>query len=211
MGRNADDHGMQKKPYYRITSRVEIPASNLYFVWRGDEEFGPYAIQQIRHYWETGLLVNDDFIRESHCSDWIDASSFLLPILTSEKTHPYLPLPCPDQEESNGVAPPVEAEKIPKSRSSPWLKWLGGCVLLSLMLFVYGCSSAPFGESSPERKSPQEMETQNSPAAPSVTQSEVSAELPLRVWGEPVGADKQLKIMGARELPAMPSLVESEP
>ena len=82
---------------------------------------------------------------------------------------------------------------------------------MSLTLFVYGCSSAPLGESSPDRKIPQEMETQNSPAAPSVTQSELPAELPLRVWGEPVSADKQLKIMGARELPAMPSLVESEP
>jgi hypothetical protein len=210
VGRNADDGGMRKKPYYRITSRVEIPASNLYLVWRGDEEFGPYTIQQIRHYWETGMLVKDDFIRESRCTDWIDAGSFLLPILTSEKTHPYLPLECPEPEAPANNAGPVEAEKIPVRRSTPWLKWLGGCALFTAAVFCSGCSRTTVAENKPVQNTPGVVETVESPVS-AVSEQAAVPQLPLRVWGEPVPDGRQPKIVGASDLPAMPSLVEGVP
>lgn len=72
---------------YRVTSRVEVCSSNTYYVWRNNTEYGPYSIHDIRQYWSAQSLSPSDFIRESHSADWIDAPSFMLPLLTSDKTH----------------------------------------------------------------------------------------------------------------------------
>jgi len=94
---------MTTRTTLRITSRVEVRSSNTYYVWRNDTEYGPYSIHDIRQYWSAKTLSPSDFIRESHSADWIDAPAFMLPLLTSDKTH----VPEPD---AAPAVPPIVQE-----------------------------------------------------------------------------------------------------
>lgn len=101
---------MPTRTTLRITSRVEVRSSNTYYVWRNDTEYGPYSIHDIRQYWSARTLSPSDFIRESHSADWIDAPAFMLPLLTSDKTHLQEP------EAATSAAPIVQeirAKMIP--------------------------------------------------------------------------------------------------
>lgn len=120
---------MQKHATHRITSRVEVCSSNTYYVWRNDTEFGPYTIHDIRQYWSAQTLTPSDYIRESHSADWIDASAFMLPLLTSDKTHLPEPEPAPaaspvvQEIRSKMTVPAPVAAPVPATQRDGELGW----------------------------------------------------------------------------------------
>lgn len=206
---------MRKIPAYRITSRVEIPASNTYFVWRGDQEYGPYTIPQIRLFWDAGQLVAEDYIRESHNPEWIDAGSFLLPILTSEETHPYLPKPAPEVEDDAPDEPAIPTRISPQEanfRPSRWLKALVGC---SLLVFVGTTALWTFqGQARQQQTTPPtpaalvRVEPSSKQPAINIGQTETPA-LSLQVADDTDSKPTPPRFTPANELPPMPSPLAS--
>jgi|GEM_PF-5135377 len=130
---------MTTRATLRITSRVEVRSSNTYYVWRNDTEFGPYSIHDIRQYWSAQTLSPSDFIRESHSADWIDAPAFLLPLLTSDKTHPAAPAPEPAP-----VLRAVEVETAPTPVPATGRNGEAGWGLISVLVGLGGMATAYF-------------------------------------------------------------------
>ncbi|MDX6767357.1 MAG: hypothetical protein SFU85_11270 [Candidatus Methylacidiphilales bacterium] len=110
---------MARNKYQRVTARVEVPPSNLYYIWRDHTEHGPFMTEDVLEFWHKGELLAEDYIRESHSTDWVDTQTFLMPIMASEATHP---------EQISLLAPPDTApppsEDPPSGRMANLSRWI---------------------------------------------------------------------------------------
>ena len=70
-----------------------------YLIRRGEQEFGPYAPEDIRNYLATGNIVSTDLAREENSAEWVAISAITetamptsaIPALVAWPIPPYLP------------------------------------------------------------------------------------------------------------------------
>lgn len=95
-----------------------------YLIKRGDAQFGPYSLNGLQQYLQSGQLSRDDLARSEGMADWVPLSQVL-------GTVPVPPPPMPGSYGATQAIPEPQAGLVKLPPNLPW--W----VLMALNLVTY--------------------------------------------------------------------------